>query len=231
MVRSSRVWRVLGLGLAAAMLVAVAGCGATTTTGVDEPGGIPDDPEIVNEQAQDADLIPPGREIAEGGGGPTQYTFREEWRRALPEAQKWRIGAYLISAVGNQVNDDGVPSDWRFAFISDRDPDALLFIYMDPWGKVSSTEEVTENRGSHVSEYDRPMEYDVIDSDQAVSIALKALAEDHDLADTKDPRISLGWSVLDGSGPYWEFNIFHKPTATYLYVQIDARSGAVTRQE
>lgn len=231
MVRSSSVWRAVCVGLAAMMLAAVAGCGATTTTtDVDEPGGIPDDPEVVNEQAQDADLIPPGREIGPLGA-PSAYTFREEWRRALPEAQKWRIGAYLISAVGNQVNDEGVPSDWRFTFISDRDPDALLFIYMDPWGQVSSTEEVTENRGSHVSEYDRPMEYEVIDSDRAVSIAKQALADDYDFADTKDPRLNLGWSVIDGSGPYWEFNIFHKPTASYLYVQIDALTGEVTRVE
>ncbi|MEI8333916.1 MAG: hypothetical protein WCH74_08700 [Chloroflexota bacterium] len=41
-----------------------------------------------------ADGIPPGREIAEGGGGPVQSTFREEWRGALAEAQKWRSGAY-----------------------------------------------------------------------------------------------------------------------------------------
>ncbi|HEY5276701.1 MAG TPA: hypothetical protein VIK38_09265 [Coriobacteriia bacterium] len=57
-------------------------------------------------------LTPPGREISEGGGGPVQYTFREEWRRALAQAQKWRSGAYLVKAVGQQVNDEGVPSYW-----------------------------------------------------------------------------------------------------------------------
>lgn len=214
------------------MLAVVAGCrGAPETQGYDEPGGIPDDPEIVNEAAQDIDLIPAGIEIAEGGGGPVQYSFREEWRRALPVAQEWRIGAYLISAVGDYINDEGVPSEWRFAFISDRDPGALLFLYIDPWGKVTRTEEITENIESHVSEYDKPMEYQVIDSDQAVRIAVDLLSERYNLADTKDPRISLGWSVIDGSGPYWEYSLFDKATATYLFVQIDALTGAVTEQE
>jgi len=37
--------------------------------------------------------IPAGRGIAEGGGGPLSYTFREEWRKARPAAQNRRSGA------------------------------------------------------------------------------------------------------------------------------------------
>ncbi|MDZ4063380.1 MAG: hypothetical protein U1E22_01820 [Coriobacteriia bacterium] len=214
-------------------LVMVTACGGTPDPkGVDEPGGIPDDPELVNEAAQDVDLIPAGRAIPEGGGGPNSYTFREEWRRALPEAQKWRIGAYLISAVGDYINNEGVPSEWRFSFISDRDPGELLFLYMDPWGKVTRTEELADDEMlSNVSEYDKSMPYEVIDSDQAVQIATETLGARYNLADTKDPRIALGWSAIDGSGPYWEYTLFDNATATYISAQIDARTGVVTLQE
>ncbi|MDO9556194.1 MAG: hypothetical protein Q7J82_01220 [Coriobacteriia bacterium] len=232
--RGKRFARTLALALIGALvLVTVTACGSTPEKEpYEELGGIPDDMELVNEAAQDVDLIPAGRAIPEGGGGPNSYTFREEWRRALPEAQKWRIGAYLISAVGDYVNNEGVPSEWRFSFISDRDPGELLFVYMDPWGKITRTEEKTDDEVmSNVSEYDKPMAYDVIDSDEAVTIATTLLGARYNLADTKDPRIALGWSEMDGSGPYWEYSLFDNATATYISAQIDARTGVVTLQE
>ena len=98
--------------------------------------------------------IPPGREIAEGGGGPMQYTFREEWRRALAEARKWRSGAYLITAAGAMVNDEGVPSRWALDFIDRADADAVLKVDVDPWGAITQTREVTgDGVSSFVDQY------------------------------------------------------------------------------
>ena len=79
--------------------------------------------------------IPPGRAISEGGGGPAQYTFREEWRRALAQAQKWRSGAYLIAAAGEMINDEGVPSRWSLDFIDKADADAVFKVEVDPWAR------------------------------------------------------------------------------------------------
>lgn len=173
--------------------------------------------------------IPPGREIAEGGGGPVQYTFREDWRRALTEAQAWRPGAYLYAAVGRYVNDEGVPSEWRMSFVSGpvAGVDAVLVVTVDPWGTVTATEELTESLQSHVSEFDRPVPVEVVDSDEAVTLARAAVEASYDLADVQDPYTSLGYSELDGSGPFWRYGFFHPPTAEYYSVQLDALTGAV----
>lgn len=176
--------------------------------------------------------IPPGREIAEGGGGPLTYTFREAWRRALPEARRWREGAYLIAVVGNYINSDGVPSDWRFTFVDSDAPDAGLFVYMDSWGTVTETEEITGDAlESNVSPYDSAIPTDVIDTDQVVSIATELLGSRYDLNDTKDPRVALGFSPRDGSGPYWAYTVFYTSTAEYVSTRLDARTGAEAPQE
>lgn len=219
--------------LTAAMLLGASGCEPSadenpTTSGEQARSEASDSSASDEAAAPDADRIPPGREIAEGGGGPVTYTFREEWRRALDEAAAWRSGARLVSAVGQYVNNDGVPSEWRFTFVEGSAPDALLWIYIDPWGNVTETrEEIGDAVTSNVSEYDKPLPYDVIDSDQAVTIATEALAAQYSADKLRDPRIALGWSVLDGSGPYWEYDVFYTSNASYVNVRIDARSGEV----
>jgi hypothetical protein len=192
----------------------------------------PEDPEATaNGDSQilpETDQIPPGREIREGNEGPVQYTFREEWRRGLAEAQKWNVEAYLISATGQYVNDEGVPSEWRFCFIGEENPTALLLIDIDPWGDIIKTQEIIgDDINSFVNEYDRPISYDVIDSDEAVEIGKKAIGSKYNLDKTKDPSISLGYSIFDGSGPNWQYMVFYVSTAEYVSAQIDALTGEV----
>jgi len=173
--------------------------------------------------------IPPGREISEGGGGPVSYTFREEWRRALAEAQKWRSGAYLVKAVGNDVNDEGVPSYWALAFIDRAEADAVLRVEIDPWGKVTKTEEVTgEGVISFVDQYTKRIPYDVIDSDQVVAIGKAALAARYNLLKTKDPLIALSSNEITGGTLHWTYMLFYESTAEYVSAQIDPLTGEVT---
>lgn len=238
--------------LASAFAVfALAGCGsggAAPTGGAGDPGGGPTGTAAASAAAQASPApsvapsvapstggqtldgeIPPGREIAEGGGGPKQYTFREEWRRALAEARKWRSGAYLIGAAGDMVNDDGVPRHWSLDFIDKADADAVLKVEIDPWGAITQTREVTgDGVGSFVGPYTKMIPFGVIDSDEAVAIGTAAMATRYDLARTKDPRIDLGYSAFDGGGPYWTYTLFYESTAEYVSARIDALTGEVT---
>lgn len=223
---------VRALALAFAVL-ALAGCasGGNASGGpVDQQSGTPvgmASPSTANQTLMDD--IPPGREIAEGGGGPLSYTFREEWRRARAVALKWRGGAYLITAAGDFVNDDGVPSHWTLDFIDKADADAVFVVEIDPWGKVTQTREVTGGGvSSFVGQYTNRIPYTIIDSDKAVGLGKAALASRYDLAKTKDPRIGLNFSVLDGSGPYWTYTLFYESTAEYVSAQINALTGEVT---
>jgi len=176
-----------------------------------------------------SDDIPPGRGIAEGGGGPLSYTFREEWRRSRAEAQKWRSGAYLITAFGDYVNDDGLPNSWTIRFIDKADADAVLLVDIDPWGKVTQTHEVTGSGvTSFVDQYTKRIPYNIIDSDKAVGLGKAALASQYPLAKTNDPSLTLNFSRLDGSGPYWTYMLFYESTAEYVSAQIDALTGVVT---
>jgi len=231
---------VLGLGLVAGCAGSGGGSGdpATdppTTTAPGTGGGTAPAGERPEEAASSSalvspDQIPPGREIAEGGGGPVQYTFREEWRRALVEAQAWRPGAFLVSATGRYINDEGVPTEWRLSFIdapTGADADAVLFVVVDPWGGISQTEEVTESVSSRVSEFDRLVPADVLDSDDVVALGREALGSTYNLAQAQDPYASVGFSVRDGSGPYWRYGFFYPPTAEYVSVPLDALTGAI----
>lgn len=235
---SGRTLRTLmALGVVAALVV---GCGSSAPTkvpsGSSAPGSSAPLPTAGPPQPNETPVvvpvigeIPPGREIAEGGGGPVQYTFREEWRRALAEAQKWRSGAYLIKAFGDQVNDEGVPSYWSMAFIDKADADAALEIEIDPWGKITKTEEFSgESMISFVDEFTQRIPYDVIDSDQVVAIGKPALGEVYALAKTKDPRIMLSTSALTDGVLHWTYMLFNGPTAEYVSAIIDPHSGAVT---
>jgi hypothetical protein len=176
--------------------------------------------------------IPPGRGIAEGGGGPLAYTFREEWRKARVEARLWRPGAYLISGSGLYVNDDGVPSYWAFNFIDRPDADAVLKIQIDPWGTVTQAGEAKGNEiASYVGEFTAPIPYAVIDSDAAVRLGKAAIAARYDLDETKDPRLGLNFSALDGSGPYWQYTVFRTSSASYVTARIHALTGEATLVE
>jgi hypothetical protein len=176
-----------------------------------------------------SDDIPPGRSIAEGGGGPLSYTFREEWRRARAEAQMWRSGAYLITATGNYVNDDGLPNSWTIRFIDKADADAVLLVDIDPWGKVTQTRDVSGSGvTSFVGQYTKRIPYSIIDSDTAVGLGKAALASQYPLDKTNDPSLALNFSEVDGSGPYWTYMLFYESTAEYVSAQINALTGVVT---
>ena len=222
--------RVAGLVLALAML-APAGCASPGNSGTALDGG--PTPVVASSRGMAGTSmtgdIPAGRSIAEGGGGPLSYTFREEWRRALAEARSWRSGAYLISAAGSFVNDDGVPSEWTFAFIDLPVPNEVLVIEIDPWGKITASHKVSGGgMTSFVGQYTNRIPFEVIDSDTAVGLGKTALAARYNLAKTKDPRIGLNFSLTDGSGPYWTYTLFYQSTAEYVTAQIHALTSAVT---
>jgi hypothetical protein len=227
--------RVGALALAFAVL-ALAGCanGGDASRGtLDNKSGAPVGTEALStaDQVLNQD-IPPGREIAEGGGGPVSYTFREEWRRALAEAQKWRSGAYLIKAVGNKVNDEGVPSYWALAFIDKAEADAVLRVEIDPWGKVTETEEVTgDGVISFVDKFTKRIPYDVIDSDEVVTIGKAALAAHFNPLKTRDPLIALSSNEITGGTLHWTYMLFYESTAEYVSALIDPRTGEVTLRE
>jgi hypothetical protein len=223
------------LALAFAML-ALAGCGTGTATGSAASQGpaATKSGALVGTAAPSAtdqalnDDIPAGRSFAEGSGGLLSYTFREEWRRALAEAQKWRGGAYLIAAVGREITDVGV-SEWRLDFIDKADADAVLLVDIHPWGKVIQTQEVTgDGVISFANQYTKRISYAIIDSDKAVGLGKAALASQYPLAKTKEPSLTLDFSRIDGSGPYWTYMLFYESTAEYVSAQIDALTGEVT---
>lgn len=174
------------------------------------------------------DDIPAGRGIAEGGGGPLSYTFREEWRRARAEAQKWRSGAYLITAFGNYVNDDGLPNSWSLKFIDKAAADAVLLVDIDPWGKVTQTREASGSGvTSFVDQYTKRIPYAIIDSDTAAGLGKAALASQYPLDKTNNPSLTLNFSRVDGTGPYWTYMLFYESTAEYVSARIDALTGVV----
>lgn len=217
--------------LALAVSATVFGCGgkATTTTSAQTSGTASTEKPVGSENLPEAaSRIPEGRTIQEGGGGPTQYTFREEWRRALTTATAWRAGAYLITATGDQINNEGIPSSWRLLFIDKDKPDALLMVDMDPWGKVTQQRElIGDDLKSFVSGYTKPIPFDVIDSDKMVGLGTAALAETVNLDKTKDPRVGLNYSETDGSGPYWVYTVFNTTSAEYVSARMDALTGKV----
>jgi hypothetical protein len=211
-------------------LIVVAMASGCTGSGGPPPGtGSPTGTtSVVETSSSAASQIPPGREIAEGGGGPVSYTFREEWRRALATAEAWRSGAYLVTAVGVQVNDQGIPSSWRLTFADKPTPDAILLVDIDPWGKVTKKQGLTgADATGLVGGEAKPIPYDVIDSDAAVANGQEALAASRGLADTKDPRITLSFDRTDGTGPYWSYILFYEPTAEYVTVRIEALTGKI----
>ena len=133
------------------------------------------------------------------------------------------------------VNDEGVPNHWALTFIdradadADADADAVLLAEVDPWGAVTGTRAVTgDGASSFVGPYAGMIPFGVIDSDTPVEIGTAALTSRDDLARTRDPRIDLGFSALDGSGPWWTYTLFDESTAEYVSARIDAFTGEVT---
>jgi hypothetical protein len=217
----------------AIVVLTVAGCGSAASTakaasGQTSPPIVTASPAAPTTSQTLGDDIPPGRGIAEGGGGPQSYTFREEWRKARAEGLKWRGGAYLITATGNYVNDDGVPSSWALKFVDRTAADAVLLVDIDAWGKVTQTREVSGSGvASFVGQYTKRIPYAIIDSDEAVGIGKAALATQFPLDKTTDPSLALNFSALDGSGPYWTYMRFYTSTAEYVSARIDALTGAL----
>ena len=202
--------------------VSGSGAASTSTVTLATPSIAPGSPGV------NVGDIPAGRSFAEGGGGPLTYTFREEWRKARTEAQKWRAGACLISATSQFVNDDGVPSYWVLVFIDKTNADAVMRITIDPWGKVTKSEEVTgDGVVSFVNKFTKQIPYAIIDSDAATTAGKAALAARYNLDKTKEPSLSLGFDRVDGSGPYWTYMLFYNSTAEYVSAKINALTGEV----
>lgn len=228
--------RVCAVALA---ILVVAGCsGSASSPTVSGPGpssaptaapgsGAAGSPTPAASAAADGS-IPPGREISEGGGGPKQYTFREIWRRALALVQaSWRPQAYLLTATGNQVNDEGVPDYWSLLF-ADPAADAVLLLDIDGYARETERHEVTgEGLSSFLGTGARKVPYAVIDSDQAAAVGKADLTLRYNLAKTKDPRLALGYSAKDESGPWWTYSLFFTSTAEYVVSTIDALTGTV----
>lgn len=170
--------------------------------------------------------IPAGRSIREGGGGPVSYTFREEWRRALAVAQQWRKGAYLITASGTKINDNGVPSSWLMKFVDAIPADAVLMVEIDPWGKVTAKREVKTSEATDLLQPgDAKIPFGVIDSDAAVAAGKRVLAPKYNLSKTKSPSIGLTFRA-DHTGPYWTY-LVEAPGSKYLSAKVNALTGAV----
>jgi hypothetical protein len=219
-----------------ATLVALAGCGGTgpgngagsaggtpgtVATGTAGPGtGSPVDGAVVIV----ADSIPDGRAISGDGANP-EYTFRSLWKRAVPGALAWRPDAFLVSASGDFVNNDGVPSEWMMVFRTRATGAKDLRVWIDPWGKVTRTQETAPDDTYGT----RAVMPNIIDSDEAVAAALPALAERVAPATTKDPRLGLGFK--DGAGPQWYYTAFATTDAAYVTATIDALTGKVVKVE
>jgi hypothetical protein len=223
------------LGLLAVVLAGTlalaAGCGGSTsgagsgpaapgsqaaTTTAPGTGGQPagDGPVVVT-----PDSIPDGRTIS--GEGNPEYTFLSLWKMALVDAFKWKPDAYLASASGDFVNNDGVPSEWMMVFRTREAGGKDFRIRIDPWGKITQSEETAPDDTLGT----RAVMPTIIDSDEAVAKALPALSAKVSPAQTKDPRLGLGFK--SDAGPSWRYIVLDATTGNYVTVTLDANTGAV----
>ena len=105
----------------------------------------------------------------------------------------------------------------------------MLLVDIEPWGKVTRTREDTGSAvTSDVGQYTRRIPYNIIDSDKATSLGKAAPTSQYPLAKTNGPSLTLNFSSVDGSGPYWTYMLFYTSTAEYVSARIDALTGAVT---
>ena len=212
-------WRAAAaMGVCAVALAMVAGCAAPGSGGGSKAtggsgGGTPvDGPVVIVPES-----IPDGRTIQDGGN--PEYTFRTLWKKALSTALEWKPDAYLVSAAGSFVNGDGVPSEWMMVFRT-RDGGKDLRLRIDPWGKVSSTQESAPDPTNGA----QAVPPSIIDSDEAVAKALPALADKVGPDTAKDPRLGLGFK--EAAGPFWYYIVL-APGGDYVTVTLDAVTGEV----
>jgi len=148
--------------------------------------------------------IPKGRTYTTSTEGHPSYTFREIWRRAIVEAQKWDPDAFLVQAFARDMNSEGVPSEWTLYFARQSDG-AYQIAKMDPWGNVTSTQ--TFASGAKSSWHAVPI--GVIDSDTVAKLGTQRFIDLNasgfsrqqvqlDWA-TSQPVIRWSYIVLDGS--------------------------------
>ena len=192
------------------------GPGSSTATESSTQGG-----DAAGDAVPGAESIPPGRSFAEGGGGPNSYTFREEWRRASQEAQKWRPGAFLVTASGPNVNNDGVPSSWSMRFVNAIPTDEILVVEIDPWGTITRkhtirTAEITDQ----LQPGDAQIPFGIMDSDAAVAKGEEALSGGM----SSNARLLLSFA-RDHTGPYWSY-VVEGPDSQLATARINALTGA-----
>jgi len=191
-----------------------AGSGSGAAVGSTAPGGgTPvDGPVVIVPES-----IPDGRTVSDGGN--PEYTFRSLWKKALSTALEWKPDAYLVSAAGSFVNNDGVPSEWMMVFRT-RDGSKDLRVRIDPWGKVTGNQESAPDPTNGTV----AVPSSIIDSDEAVAKALPALTDKVSPEQAKDPRLGLGFE--EAAGPFWYYIVL-TPAADYVTVTLDAVTGDV----
>lgn len=176
--------------------------------------------------------------IAEGkamsaGGAPPEYTFKTLWKKALRAAQKWHGDAYLVRAVGQYINNQGVPSYWFLTFLSPADHLYRLDMEIDPWGNVSKENiwkggSQAELRQFRVVYGDTPVPANIVDSDWVVEQAVPAASAQFPLNKTKDPAAVINWDK-ETNKSVWSYIFLYRSTAQYCGVDLDAQTGKVIK--
>ena len=93
----------------------------------------------------------------------------------------------------------------------------MFRVEIDPWGKVTETEEVTgEGVISFVDSFTKRIPSDVIDSDEVVKIGKAALAVRYNPLKTRDPLIALSSNEITGGALHWTYTLFYESTAEYV---------------
>lgn len=165
--------------------------------------------------------IPPGTVVQ--SKGPAVYTFREEWRRAIPVAWKWDKAAYLVQAFGSDVRGNGAASEWTMHFRSPASTD-IGTLKIDATGRVTEWRTMP-NRAPSTKSTSRAIQPTAIDSDKAVAAGAKRLAA-YSAGSLSDRQLRLSWAEK-GSGMRWFYTVFHAKSSSFISVEINALSGKV----
>jgi hypothetical protein len=173
--------------------------------------------------------IPAGTAFVDGG--VTRYTFREEWRRGLADAQKWSADAFLVQATGDSVDTSGVASAWRLDFVDSTSKDSVLSLTIDATGKVTGSTETTGAAVKSVlGERAGRIPPNIMDSDRAAKFGRQALGLTTASGIT-DPRLVLAFDPSDGTGPDWTFSVLDATTGNRRNARIDAITGEASAQK